>query len=51
MIKKIAAVMVLSLFLLATAASAFAEVPPGHKQKGGQKGYEGQPGNQSSGGH
>ena len=51
--RKIATVLILLMLALGTAAPAFAKVPPppGHKQQGGQQGYEGQPGNQSSGGH
>jgi len=52
--KKIIALTFAALLALATVAPVLADQPdsnpPGHKQQGGQNGYEGHPGNQSSGG-
>ncbi len=49
--KKLIPLIVAGLLALATAIPALADQPPGHHQQGGQQGYEGQPGNQSSGGN
>ena len=48
--KKVIALMVAAAVALSTVAPVLASVPPGHQQQGGQQGYEGQPGNQNSGG-
>ncbi len=48
--KKLIALTAAALLALAMIAPVFADQNPGHQQQGGQTGYEGQPGNQSSGG-
>ena len=49
--KKLMAIIAATALALALAAPALADQPPGHHQQGGQQGYEGQPGNQNSGGN
>ena len=48
--KKVIALIAAGLLALAIVSPTFADQNPGHKQQGGQQGYEGQPGNQSSSG-
>ncbi len=49
--KKLIAFIAAAALALAIAGPALADQTPGHKQQGGQQGYEGQPGNQNSGGN
>jgi hypothetical protein len=49
--RKLIPLVVAALMALSLAAPALADQPPGHHQQGGQNGYEGQPGNQNSGGN
>ena len=49
--KRLIAIIAAAALALALAGPALADQPPGHHQQGGQQGYEGQPGNQNSGGN
>jgi Spy/CpxP family protein refolding chaperone len=53
--KRLIAIVALAALALAAVTPALASQPdsnpPGHQQQGGQEGYEGHPGNQSSGGN
>jgi hypothetical protein len=49
--KKLIPLIAAAALALATVLPALADQPPGHHQQGGQQGYEGQPGNQNSGGN
>jgi hypothetical protein len=49
--RKLVVVLLGALLTLAAASPVLADTTPGHQQQGGQGGYEGQPGNQNSGGH
>jgi hypothetical protein len=49
--KRLIAIIAVAALALATITPALAGQTPGHHQQGGQQGYEGQPGNQNSGGN